>query len=68
VERVDVDEINLKMMVYYDIYPRNNGQTRLTVNINWMNSILPPQAKKGLIDAEITNLELFKAVCENNPA
>ncbi|MEP7377311.1 MAG: DUF2652 domain-containing protein [Chitinophagaceae bacterium] len=68
VERVDVDEINLKMTVYYDIYPFDNGQTRLTVNINWMNSILPPDAKKGLTDAEITNLELFKAVCEHNPA
>lgn len=67
-ERVDVDEINLKMTVYYDIYPGNNGQTRLNVNINWMNSSLPPELKKGLMEAEVANLELFKAVCEKNPA
>jgi len=56
------------MTVYYDINPCNNGQTQLNVNINWMYSVLPPEVKKGLIEAEIANLELFKSVCENNPA
>jgi hypothetical protein len=68
VEKVDVDEIKLTMTVYYDIYPCTSGQTRLTVNVNWMNSLLPPEVKQGLIEAEIANLELFKVLCENNPA
>ena len=56
------------MMVYYDIYPHDNGSTWLNVNVNWMNAVLPAEVKQGMIDAEITNLELFKTVCENNPA
>ena len=68
VERVEVDQIKLVMMVYYDIYSCTNVSSRLNVNVNWMNSAVPAEVKQGLIEAEIVNLELFKSVCENNPA
>ncbi len=51
VERVDVDAINLKMTVSYDIYPCNDGLTKLNVNVNWMDSPIPAEVKQGLIDA-----------------
>ena len=68
VETVEIHEINLAMTVYYDIYPRDDGNTLLNVNVNWMNAVLPPEVRQGMIDAEMANLELFKTVCENNPA
>ena len=67
-EKVEIHEINLAMTVYYDIYPQDDGNTLLNVNVNWMNAVLPAEVRQGMIDAEIANLELFKTVCENNPA
>jgi hypothetical protein len=67
VELVEVPDINLVMTVYYDIYPQEDSSTLLNVNVNWMNSVLPGEVKQGLIESEITNLELFKAVSEKEP-
>ena len=68
VESVEVAQIGLTMMVYYDLYPCTATNTRLNVNVNWMNSDVPAEVRQGLIESEIVNLELFKSACENNPA
>jgi len=67
-EQVEIPEIGLRIMVNYDLYPYDEGSTRLEVNVNWMEAALPAENKQGMMEAETANLELFKAVCENNPA
>lgn len=67
-EEVEIPDLSLKILVNYDIYPDGLESTLLNVNVNWLKSELPPENKQGMIDAEIANLELFKKVCESNPA
>ena len=67
-EQVEIADIDLKIVVYYDLYPQGEGSTRLNFNVNWMGAALPAENKQGMLDSQATNLELFKDVCENNPA
>ena len=66
-EQVEIADINLKIVVYYDLYPQGES-TRLNFNVNWMGAALPAENKQGMMDSQATNLELLKDVCENNPA
>jgi Protein of unknown function (DUF2652) len=63
-EQVEIPDIGITILVNYDLYPNSNGSTKLNVNVNWMNAELPAENKQAMIEAEITNLELFKGVCE----
>ncbi len=67
-EQVEIPDIDLTIVLYYDLYPQGEGRTRLNFNVNWMGAALPAENKQGMMDAQATNLELFKDVCENNPA
>ena len=67
-EEVEIPDIGLTIMVHYDLYPHDDGSTRLNVNVNWMNAVLPAENRQAMMDAEVANLELLKGVCENNPA
>ncbi len=67
-ERVEVPEVGLAIRVHYDMARAAGGGTRLGVNVNWLDSVLPPEMKQGMIEAEIANLELLKQACERNPA
>lgn len=67
-EEVEMRDIGKTIMLNYELYANGNGSTKLNVNVNWMNSALPAENKQGMMEAEIVNLELFKAACENNPA
>ena len=67
-ERVEIPDIGLTIVVYYDLYPQEDGSTRLNFNVNWMGAALPPENKQGMMDSQAANLELLKNVCENNPA
>ena len=67
-EQVEIPDIDLKILVYYDLYPQDGGNTRLNFNVNWMGSALPAENKQGMMDAQAANLTLFKDVCEKNPA
>ena len=67
-ERVEMPDIDLTIVVYYDLYPQDDGSTRLNFNVNWMEAALPPENKQGMMNAQATNLELLRDVCENNSA
>jgi hypothetical protein len=67
-EHVEMPDIGVTLMLHYDVYPQDGGSTRLNCNVNWMDAALPEESKQGMLDAQITNLELLKDVCENNPA
>jgi hypothetical protein len=67
-ERVEIPDIGLTLVGYYDLYNQDDGSTRLNYNVNWMGAALPAENKQGLLDGQATNLELLKGVCENNPA
>jgi hypothetical protein len=67
-EQVEIPDIDLTIVVYYDLYPQDEGSTRLSFNVNWMGAALPAENKQGMMEAQATNLELLKDVCENNPA
>ena len=67
-EQVEMPDIDLTIVVYYDLYPQDDGNTRLNFNVNWMGAALPAENKTGMMDAQAANLGLLKDVCENNPA
>jgi hypothetical protein len=67
-EQVEIPDIDLKILVYYELYPQDDSSTRLNFNVNWMEAALPAENKQGMMDGQATNLELLKDVCENNPA
>ena len=67
-EQVEIPDIDLTIVLYYDLYPQDEGRTRLNFNVNWMGAALPAENKQGMMDAQATNLDLLKDVCENNPA
>ncbi len=66
-EEVEMRDLGKTIVLNYDMYPHGDGYTRLNVNVNWMDSALPEENKKAMMEAEITNLELFKSLCENDP-
>ena len=47
--------------------PGDNATTLLNVNVNCMSATIPAENKLAMIEAEITNLNLLKGVCENDP-
>ena len=65
-EQVEITEVAATIMLHYDMYVRDNATTLLTVNVNWMNAAIPSENKQAMMEAEITNLNLFKGVCEND--
>lgn len=65
-EQVEAHDIGLTIMVNYDLYSEGEKSTRMIVNVNWMNSELPKENKMGMIEAEKTNLDLFKTACEKS--
>lgn len=67
-EQVEIPDIGLTLMAYYDLYPHDDGSTRLNFNVNWMGAALPAENKQGMMDGQAANLELLKDVCEKNPA
>jgi uncharacterized protein YndB with AHSA1/START domain len=67
-EQVQIPDIGLTIVVYYELYSQEDGRTRLNFNVNWMGASLPAENKQGMLDAQAANLELLKGVCENNPA
>ena len=67
-EQVEIPDIGLKIVVYYELDSQDDGRTQLNFNVNWMEAALPAENKQGMMDGQATNLELFKDVCENNPA
>ena len=66
-EQVEITEVGATIMLHYDMYARDNATTLLNVNVNWMSAAIPAENKLAMIEAEITNLNLLKGVCENDP-
>ncbi len=48
--------------------PLGEASTRLNFNVNWMGANLPAENKQGMMAGQAANFELFKQVCETNPA
>jgi hypothetical protein len=46
----------------------SEASARLNFNVNWMGAKLPAENKQGMMAGQATNFELFKQVCETNPA
>lgn len=67
-ERIEMNDMGLTFLINYDLFPREDDSTQLNINVNWMDAVVPAENKEAMIHAEIANLELFKVVCENNPA
>ena len=55
-------------MAHDEMEALGDASTRLTFNVNWMGATLPAENKQGLMAGQAANLEVFKRVCETNPA
>ena len=67
-EKVEIPEIGLMLQAHYEMVPVGQGCTRLNFNVNWMGANLPADKKQGMMAGQAANFELFKKVCEINPA
>ena len=67
-EKVEIPEIGLVLHAHYEMEATGEGSTRLNFNVNWMGANLPADKKQGMMAGQAANLELFKTVCETNPA
>jgi hypothetical protein len=67
-EKVEIPEIGLMLQAHYEMKPVGEGSTRLNFNVNWMGANLPADKKQGMMAGQAANFELFKKVCETNPA
>ena len=67
-EKVEIPEIGLMLQAHYEMEPVGEGSTRLNFNVNWMGANLPADKKQGMMAGQEANFELFKKVCETNPA
>jgi uncharacterized protein DUF2652 len=67
-EKVEIPEIGLTLQAHYDMEPVVERSTRLNFNVNWMGADLPADKKQGMMAGQAANFELFKKVCETNPA
>ena len=67
-ENVEIPEITVTLQAHYEMEALGNASTRLKFNVNWMDSQLPAEKKRGMMAGQASNFELFKRVCENNPA
>ena len=67
-EKVEIPEINLTLLAHYEMEALGEASTRLNFNVNWMGATLPAEKKQGMMAGQAANFELFKHVCETNPA
>jgi hypothetical protein len=67
-EKVEIPEIDLTLLAHYEIEALGEASTRLNFNVNWMGAALPAEKKQGMMAGQAANFELFKHVCETNPA
>ena len=66
IERVEIAEMNLDVLDYYLLTQIKEYKTKLKFTIDWGDTVLSQEMKKGIFDGIMTNLELLKAYCEAN--
>jgi hypothetical protein len=67
-EKVEIPQINLTLQAHYEMESLGATGTRLSFNVNWMDAKLPAANKQGMMTGQAANFELFKRLCETNPA
>jgi hypothetical protein len=68
-EKVEIPELGgLTLIAHYEMEPLDEGRTRLNFNVNWLGANVPAEKKQGMMAGQAANFELFKKVCETNPA
>jgi hypothetical protein len=50
--QVEIPDIGLTLIAYYDLYPHDEGSMRLNFNVNWMGAALPAENKQGMTDGQ----------------
>jgi hypothetical protein len=56
------------LLAHYEMEALGEASTRLNFNVNWMGAKLPAEKRQGMMAGQAANFELFKRVCETNPA
>lgn len=64
-EQVEMPDIVLKIVVYYEFFRQESGVTRLNFNVNWLGRELPAENKQAMMASQARNLENFNILCEN---
>ncbi|MDX1409179.1 MAG: DUF2652 domain-containing protein [Saprospiraceae bacterium] len=64
VEQVEVPEMSLDTVDYYDLTLKDHDRTHLNFNINWKETPLPDEHKQGMLQGIKSNLESLKAYIE----
>jgi hypothetical protein len=67
-EKVEIPQINLALLANYEMESLGATGTRLSFNVNWLGATLPAENKQGMMAGQAANFELFKRVCETDPA
>lgn len=67
-EKVDVPDANLTLLANYELEAAGNERTLLKFDVNWLGADVPQETKQGMLAGQAANFELFKQVCETDPA
>jgi hypothetical protein len=63
-EHVEIPEMDLTMVVHYELFAQNEDSIRLNFNVNWLGANLPEESKQGMMQAQAINLGNLKELCE----
>jgi hypothetical protein len=67
-ERVEIPDAQLTLLANYELLALDASTTLLKFDVNWLGAELPVENKQGMLAGQVANFELFKKVCETNPA
>ena len=67
-EKVEIPAVNVTLLAHYEMQALDAASTRLNFNVNWLDARLPAENKQGIMAEQAASFELFKRVCETNPA
>lgn len=67
-EKVDIPEAQLSLVANYEMESLGEASTLLKFDVNWLGAEPPLENKQGMLAGQAANFELFKKVCETDPA
>lgn len=67
-EKVEIPDARLSLVANYEMEAVDELSTLLKFDVNWLGAEPPLENKQGMLAGQAANFELFKRVCETDPA
>lgn len=67
-EQVEIADLHMTLLAHYELESIDAASTLFKFNVNWLGKEPPPENKANMMAGQAANFELFKTLCETNPA